>query len=93
LSLNTERLAESGIQLAAETDAHYLVFRENCIALIERRGGSIGSTGMMTEHGLAYLIWHDCQAFLKSKTAEIPASEDQVAAIERFSRDLAAALP
>ena len=87
----TERLAASGIQLAAETDAHYLFVRDNCIALVERRG-SIGSTGVMTGNGLAYLIWRDGQAFLKSKTAETPAAEDQVAVVHRFSQDLAAAL-
>ena len=88
----SERLIASGIQLAAETEGHYLLTRDNCISLVERREGSIGSTGVLTEHGLAYLIWHDGQAFLKSKTAEIPATEDQVAAIQRFSQDLTAAL-
>jgi hypothetical protein len=87
-----EWLAASGIQLAAETESHYLFTRDNCIALVERRGNSIGSTGMLTESGIAYLIWRDGQAFLKSKTAEIPASAEQIAAISSFSRDLAAAL-
>ena len=90
-----ERLAAARIQLVAETAAHYLFTRDNFIALVERREeglGSIGSTGMLTEQGLAYLVWRDGQAFLKSKTSETPAGEAQVAAIRDFSRDLESAV-
>ena len=90
--MNTERLAASGIQLAAETDSHYLFTRDNCIALVERRAATPGSSGILTEHGIAYLIWRDGAAYLKSKTAEIAASPEQIAAVESFSHDLAAAL-
>ena len=86
-----DRLARAEILLAADTDDLKLYTRDNCIAIVDRRG-SIGSTGMMTEHGLAYLVWHDGQAFLKSKAAETAASEEQVAAVQKFSQDLAAAL-
>ena len=47
---------------------------------------------MMTEQGLAYLIWRDGDAFLKSKTGETAATEEQVSTIRRFSKDLEAAL-
>jgi len=90
-----DRLAASGIQLAAETPGYLLFTRDNCIALVQvcqGAPGSIGSTGLMTEHGLSYLVWRDGRAFLKSKTAEIVAGEDEIAAIERFSKDLANAL-
>jgi hypothetical protein len=90
--MNSESLAASGILLAAETETHYLFTRDNCIALVERRASSIGSTGILTEHGIAYLIWRDGQAFLKSKAAEAPASADEVAAVQSFSQDLAAAI-
>jgi hypothetical protein len=89
------RLETAGIQLVAETDSHFLFTRENCIALVERRGGEagpIGSTGMMTPHGLAYLVWRDGLAYLKSKSAESPAGDSEVAAIRRFSQDLESAL-
>ena len=86
-----ERLAASGIQVAAETEAHSLLTRGNCIALVDRHGG-IGSTGLLTENGLSYLVWRDGQALLKSKTAEIPATDEQLAAVQTFSQDLAAAL-
>jgi hypothetical protein len=88
----SQRLAASGIQLVVETAGHYLFTRDNCIALVEREVGTIGSTGMMTEQGISYLIWRDGQAFLKSKSAEIPADSGQIAAVRRFSQDLAAAL-
>ena len=81
-----------GIALAAETETHYLFFRDNCLALVERRSNTIGSTGMMTELGIAYLVWRDGQAFLKSKATETPATGEQVAEVQRFSHDLAAAL-
>ena len=90
--MDAEKLAASGIQLAAETETHYLFTRDNCIALVERREGTIGSTGVLTEHGIAYLIRRDGESFLRSKTVEILASPEQVTVIEAFSRDLAAAL-
>ena len=89
------RLEQVGIQLAAETATHFLFVRDECLALVERRDGaygSIGGTGMMTGHGLAYLVWRDGRAYLKSKSAEAPAADAQVAAIRRFSRDLESAL-
>ena len=90
-----EQLARLGIQLVAETAAHFLFARDNCIALVERRGGdfgTIGSTGTMTEQGLAYLVWRDGRAYLKSKSAEIAAAAEQVEEMRQFSRDLASAL-
>jgi hypothetical protein len=85
-------LAPFGILLAAETEAHYLFTRDNCIAIVDRKAGSIGSTGIMTAHGLAYLVWRGGLGFLKSKAAEVPATEEQIGEVQRFSRDLAAAL-
>jgi hypothetical protein len=88
----SEHLAAHGIELAAETESHYLLARGDCIALVERHNHTMGSTGVLTENGLAYLIWRDGRGFLKSKLAEIPASPRQIADIARFSQDLAAAL-
>ena len=85
-------LAALGIQVAAETPAHYLLTRDNLIALLEHTTLIAGSTGMLTDQGLAYLIWHDSQPYLKSKSAEIAATEEQVTAIRQFSRDLQSAL-
>ena len=89
------RLANNNIQLASETGGRCLFTRENCLALVERNGagfGSIGSTGIMTEGGLAYLFWRDGRALLKAKGAETEASSAQVVAIRQFSQDLKTAL-
>jgi len=88
-------LGSTGIQLLTETRAYAIFARDNLIALVERTAegfGSIGSTGILTERGLAYLIWRDGQAFLAGKGFEEPAAEEQVAAVRRFSEDLKAAL-
>jgi hypothetical protein len=88
-------LGSSGIQLLSETPAYCIFARDNCIALVERTPsgyGSAGSTGIMTEHGLAYLVWRGGQASLAGKGFEVAATEEQVAAMCRFSEDLKAAL-
>jgi hypothetical protein len=90
-----ERLASLNIQLAAEGAKYFVFARENCVALVERTGagyGSIGSTGMMTECGLAYLIWRDRQPLLVGSSGERPAEAAQVEVIRRFSEDLKTAL-
>ena len=86
-------LDSSGIQLVSETRSHGIFARDNLIALVERTPegyGSIGSTGVLTERGLGYLVWRDGQAFLAGKGFAQPATEAQVAAVRRFSEDLKA---
>lgn len=88
-------LGSTGIQLLSETRAYSMFARDNLLALVERTAtgyGSIGSTGIFTERGLAYLIWRDGQAFLAGKGFEQPATDEQVAAVLRFSEDLKAAM-
>jgi hypothetical protein len=46
----------------------------------------------MTDRGLAYLVWRDGQAFLAGKGFELAATDEQVAAVRRFSKDLKAVL-
>jgi hypothetical protein len=91
------RLAGLHIEVVAETQAYCVFTRESCIALANRLpdGGfaSPGSSGMTTEHGLAYLVWKDGQPVLAAHGGkESPATEEQVAAIRQFSRDLQKAL-
>jgi hypothetical protein len=81
----------TGIQLLTETRSHCIFTRDNCIALVERTPvgfGSIGGTGVLTPRGLAYLVWRDGRAFLAGKGFEQPATEDEVAAVRKFSEDL-----
>ncbi len=88
-------LGSTGIQLLTETRAYSLFARDNLIAIVERTAGgygSIGSTGILTERGLAYLIWRDGQALLAGKGFELAATDEQVTAVRRFSEDLKGAL-
>lgn len=90
-----ERLASLNIQIAAEGQKHFVFVRENCVALVERTEagyGSIGSTGMMTESGLVYLVWREQVPLLAGKFGERPAEAGEVEAIRRFSQDLKSAL-
>jgi len=88
-------LGSSGIQLVSETRSYCMFARDNLVALVERTAegyGSIGGTGVLTERGLAYLVWRDGQAFLAGKGFEQAATEEQVAMVRRFSEDLKAVL-
>jgi len=88
-------LASAGIQLLSETRAYAMFARDNLVALVERTPegyGTIGGTGVWTGRGLAYLVWREGRAFLAGKGFEQPASDEEVAAVRRFSADLKAAL-
>jgi hypothetical protein len=90
-----DRLARQNFQLLSEGQRHFLIGRDACVALVERTAtgfGSIGSTGLMTESGLVYLVWRDSRALLAGKSGQIPAAPGQVDMILRFSRELQAAL-
>jgi hypothetical protein len=72
-----------------------LFVRDNCMATAGRTadgGLTLGSTGMMTDRGLAYLVWRDGQALLAAKGSETPAAPEQVDTIRKFSDDLKSAL-
>jgi hypothetical protein len=89
------RLEGFGIKLVAESPAVSIFMREGCVAMVGRTSGgglSLGSTGMMTDNGLAYLVWREGQASLAAKGGEVAAGADQVEAIRKFSEDLKAAL-
>lgn len=90
-----DRLAHRNIQLLADANRHCLFARDTCVALVERTAtgfGSIGSTGVMTDSGLAYLVWRDGRAMLVGKAGESPADAGQLEAIQHFSADLKSAL-
>ena len=86
------RLERLEIQLAAQTKDYWLLVRENCMALVqagENGAASIGSSGIMTEEGLAYLVWREGRALLAAHGGkETPATAEQSAAVTRFSEDL-----
>jgi hypothetical protein len=89
------RLRSVGIEWFASGKGFTLFFRDNCAAIAQEGSGgySVGSSGMMTEAGLAYLVWRDGAAFLAAHGgSETPANEEQTQAMQRFSEDLKVAL-
>jgi hypothetical protein len=89
------RLEAMGIQLVAEAKGYTIFVREECIALAQSDDSSftsLGSSGMMTEKGLAYLVWRNGNPLLVAKEGEVPAEAGQVERIRKFSGDLKSAL-
>ena len=89
------RLAGCGIQLAAESPEYNMFTRGLCVALVRPGAAAetaIGSSGLMTEGGLAFLVWRNGRPFLAAKGNETPASPVQVEELRNFSLDLKRAL-
>jgi len=89
------RLAAGGILMAAEAGDYCMFVRGNCVALVQSAGErftSIGSSGMLTEKGLAYLVWSGGKAWLSSHGSQVEADAGQVEAIRKFSEDLKKAI-
>jgi hypothetical protein len=91
------RLEDLHIRLMVEGPAVSIYMRGDCIAAVGGphdggAGTNQGSTGMMTDQGLAYLVWRDGQPYLAAKGGESPATPEQVETIRRFSQDLSNAL-
>ena len=88
------RLAGCGIQLAAESPQYNMFTRGCCVALVGPAAAAtgIGSSGMMTETGLAFLVWREGRPYLAAKGRETLASSAQVEEIQEFSLDLKRAL-
>jgi hypothetical protein len=84
------RLARLNIEQIAVAKDYVLYGRGSCVAMVH--GASLGSSGYMTETGLAYLFWRGNKAYLVSKGREIEAAGEQVEAIQAFSKDLKEAL-
>lgn len=89
------RLAACDILMVAQAKDYCMFVRGNCVALVQsvaERFTSIGSSGMMTEKGLAYLVWREGTAMLASHGSQVEAGAEQVEAIRKFSEDLKMAL-
>ena len=89
------RLAQSGIQLVAETKGYAMFTRGDCVAMAKLSASGppgLGSSGLMTERGLVYPVERGGQVFLSGKTGEVTASEEQVETLRTFSQDLKAGL-
>ena len=89
------RLAVYRIELISEAKEFTLVAREKCFALLRIAEGSVsgvGSSGMMTEQGLAYLVWRGGEPRLVAKGSDVAAGAEEVEAIRKFAEDLKEAL-
>ena len=89
------RLAGYGIELAADGPRYRMFTRGSAVALVPvgaDAGAGIGSSGMMTEAGLAFLVWRDGRPYLAAKGRQTPATPAQVEEIASFSLDLKRAL-
>ena len=86
------RLADLNIQLAAQARDYCLFVRGNCLALVQAAGESftsIGASGMMTESGIAYLVWREGRPVLAAHGGhEQPATPEELETVRRFSEDL-----
>ena len=91
------RLEDLNIRLMVEGPAVSIYVRGDCIAAVGGppdggAGTNQGGTGLMTEQGLAYLVWRDGRPYLAAKGGETPATPEQVETIRKFSQDLNDAL-
>ena len=91
-----EKIAAAGIQLIpAELSSHFLFERDGFVALVERKEdgfGNIGSAGLMTDQGLAVLVWRGAKAFFVARGFDHEATADQVDKLRSFAADLQNAL-
>ncbi len=91
------RLVEAGIQLlpVESVSSHFVLERDGFVALVERKGdqfGGIGAPGLLTDHGIAMLIWRGEKAFFVAKGHQREATAAQVDNLRKFSADLTRAL-
>ena len=92
-----QKLSAAGIELLhVDVRKHRIAMRGTYIALLEHspeRGfGKAGTAGLLTESGLAPLVWINGVARFRAKGVDQPATEQQVAELRAFQADLESAL-
>ena len=92
-----QNLAGAGINLLPiDLDRHVMFERDGFVALVERRRdnalGNVGAAGLLTETGLAPLVWRGDVPAFAGKAGDRPATPEQVDALRRFQNDLESAL-
>ena len=88
-----ERLAAAGVQMipVPELAAYFVLEREGCVVLVERRGegfGAVGSPGVLLEGGFAALVSRDGKDWLIGKGETRAPSGGEASAARRLYRDL-----
>ena len=85
------RLQSFDIEWFASEKGYCFFTRGNCAAVAH--GPSLGSSGIMTENGLAYLVWREGRPYLAAHGGnQVAAAPEQVEAVRRFSEDLKSAV-
>jgi hypothetical protein len=96
-----ERLAAARFELIpVALPKHYVFGRDGYAALVEKTEttpgvpgfGQVGAGGLVTERGLAMLVWRGTEAFFVIHDFEQGATREQVEELRRFQQDLRAAL-
>jgi hypothetical protein len=93
-----EKIAAAGIQIipAADLSTHFLFERDGFVSLVERTKennfGNIGAPGLLTDSGLAVLLWRGGEGWFVRRGFEQRATEDQVRRLRAFATDLEQAL-
>lgn len=92
-----ERLAERGIEAAPLPGiARYALFARGDFGALVAVGpegfGRVGTSGLVTESGLAVLVWRGESAVFVWKGGERPAGPGQVEGLREFTSELDAIL-
>ena len=93
LLVQLERLAASGIQIlpVPEIASHFVLERNGCVVLVERREdgfGAIGSTGALSDQGFAALVQRDGRDWFIGRNESREATESEAAEARGLYRDL-----
>lgn len=87
-----ERLAASEINLLPiDLDRHYMFERDGFVALVEKRGdgfGAVGAAGLLTQSGLAPLVWRGDSPVFITRTSALDATQEQISSLRAFQSDL-----
>jgi hypothetical protein len=88
-----ERIASSSIQIlpVPEIASHFVLERNGCAVLVERREngfGAIGSPGSLSDKGFSALVQRDGRDWFIGKNELRAATESEAAEARRLYRDL-----
>ncbi len=92
-----ERLAAAGIRILPlpGVDSHFALERDGYAVLVAKSAGGfgeVGSAGLVTEEGLAVLVWRNGRPYFVTRRRRIEATSAQVEELRRFSAAVEEAL-